>query len=243
MPSALSAETLTTTTRASSIATTRRTSPHIPRNAATHLRQAVDLERALPAGWDHLVDDLPQRVRHVHHLSGRSSQVVALSILGASARLDPSLDWLWEALAPLRPTDVPLGLPRFERDLPPEALNEERGSRDIDRLLRGDKRHGHLRRGETRRGRHGKVQLPSWCPESRELLGERSSAGRFTGAPPTTSWACLTVNQAATARSVPVTRRSDRWRLRSTWRRRGVCPSSANPPRTRLTGHPNHGGP
>jgi hypothetical protein len=98
----------------------------------THLRQATDLERALPPGWDHLVDDLPSRVRHRHHLSGRSSQVLALAVLGASARLDPGLDWLFEALSPLPPSDSPLVAPRFERELPSDALNEQPRVTSID---------------------------------------------------------------------------------------------------------------
>src|SRR5436309_15685809 len=79
-----------------------------PEERGTHLRQATDLERALPPGWEHLADDLPERVRHVHHLSGRSSQVLALAMLGASARLDPGLDWLFEALSPLPRSDSSL---------------------------------------------------------------------------------------------------------------------------------------
>jgi hypothetical protein len=96
-----------------------------PEERGTHLRQATDLERALPPGWEHLADDLPERVRHVHHLSGRSSQVLALAIFGASARLDPGLDWLFEALSPLPPSDSSLVPPQFEHELPPEALNEQ----------------------------------------------------------------------------------------------------------------------
>ena len=72
-----------------------------PEERGTHVRQAVDLPRALPPGWDYLADELPERVRHIHHLSGRSSQVLALAIFGASSHLDPGLDWLKDALAPL----------------------------------------------------------------------------------------------------------------------------------------------
>jgi hypothetical protein len=93
--------------------------------AGQHPRQAADIEKALPPGWEHLAGDLPQRVRHVHHLSGRSSQVLALALFGASGRLDPGLDWLFEALSPLPPSDSPLESPRFEYELPPEALNEQ----------------------------------------------------------------------------------------------------------------------
>ena len=96
-----------------------------PDERGPHLRQAADIERALPPGWAHLADDLPERVRHVHHLSGRSSQILALGLLGASAHLDPGLSWLLEGLSPLPPSDSPLVPPQFEHELPPEALNEQ----------------------------------------------------------------------------------------------------------------------
>jgi hypothetical protein len=92
----------------------------------THLRQAADIARALPPGWEHLADHIPERVRHRHHLSGRSSQILALAVLGASAALDFSLDWLFEAFSTLPPSDSPLEPPRFEHELEPEALSEER---------------------------------------------------------------------------------------------------------------------
>lgn len=97
-----------------------------PGERGPHPRQAVDFERALPQGWEHLADDLPARGRHIHHLSGRSSQVLALALLGASVRLDPSLDWLFMALGPLPQTDSPLVPPQFEHELAAEALNEQR---------------------------------------------------------------------------------------------------------------------
>lgn len=96
-----------------------------PGEGGSHPRQAADIEQALPPGWEHLADDLPNRARHVHHLSGRSSQLLALAVLGASTHLDPVLDWLLEALSPLPPSDSPLVPPQFEHELPPEALNEQ----------------------------------------------------------------------------------------------------------------------
>jgi hypothetical protein len=103
-----------------------------PDERGTHLRKAADLERALPPGWDYLGDELPERVRHRHHLSGRSSQVLALAVLGAANRLDFSLDWLSKGLAPLPETDSPLRPPRFEYELPPDALNESPNVTSID---------------------------------------------------------------------------------------------------------------
>lgn len=96
-----------------------------PEERGAYLRQAADLERALPPGWDHLGDDLPTRVRHVHHLSGRSSQVLALAVFDASSHLDPGLEWLFQAFAPLPKSDSPLVAPELEHELPPGALNEQ----------------------------------------------------------------------------------------------------------------------
>ena len=56
----------------------------------------------------------------------RSSQLLAVSVLGTSAALDFSHDWLFQALAPMPATDSPLVDPQFEYELPPKALNEQR---------------------------------------------------------------------------------------------------------------------
>src|SRR5438045_3522402 len=88
-----------------------------------HPRQARDLACALPRGWETLADELSEKVRHRHHLSGRSSQVLMLAAFGASGRLDPSLAWLFTALAPLRRIEGALQC-LFELELPSEALKE-----------------------------------------------------------------------------------------------------------------------
>ena len=50
---------------------------------------------ALPESeWAGLADLLPVSERHRHNLSGNSSQVVALGLLGVGAKRDPSLSWL-----------------------------------------------------------------------------------------------------------------------------------------------------
>src|SRR4051812_3654270 len=64
-----------------------------------HSRQAADLARALPPGYDHLAD-LGGRA-HVHHLSGRSSQTLALALLGVGAIHDATLQWLYATLGNL----------------------------------------------------------------------------------------------------------------------------------------------
>jgi hypothetical protein len=72
-----------------------------------HTYKAKDLVAALPDGWGELADALPVPERHKEHLSGNSSQVLALGLLGVAARRNQSLAWLWEGLGPLPP---PAGL-------------------------------------------------------------------------------------------------------------------------------------
>lgn len=104
-----------------------------PEERGVHSRQSADIERALPPGWDYLAKELPARKRHRHHLSGRSSQLLALSVLGAATHLDFSLSWLLAAMAPVPATDSPLPPgPQFEYELPPQALNERPHVTTID---------------------------------------------------------------------------------------------------------------
>jgi hypothetical protein len=104
-----------------------------------HEYKARDLAAALPEEWAGLAEYLPLGERHLHHLSGNSSQVLALGLLGVGARLDPSLRWLSEALssssAPL-PSPAPTSVPswQFEAKLAPEVLNEHPRQTSIDFL-------------------------------------------------------------------------------------------------------------
>jgi hypothetical protein len=61
-----------------------------------HDYKAKDITAALPPGWAELAGLIPDGLRHRHHLSGNSSQILALALLGAAARLDPSHDYLVE---------------------------------------------------------------------------------------------------------------------------------------------------
>jgi hypothetical protein len=104
--------------------------PHL--RADDHPYKARDLAAALPDGWVGLADLLPVSERHRHHLSGNSSQVLALGLLGVAARLDPSLAWLWNALAPLPPAQASLPAWTFERKLEPEILSQQPRQTSID---------------------------------------------------------------------------------------------------------------
>ena len=102
-----------------------------------HPYKARDLAAALPEEWGGLADYLPGTGRHQHHLSGNSSQVLALGLLGVGARLDGSLGWLWEALgsstSPL-PSRSVSSAPQwqFELTLAPDVLGEQPRQTSID---------------------------------------------------------------------------------------------------------------
>ena len=104
--------------------------PHL--RADDHAYKARDLAAALPDEWGALAGLLPLSERHRHHLSGNSSQVLALGLLGVAATGDPSLSWLWNALAPLPPTRSRRPTWSFERKLAPEVLDEQPRQTSID---------------------------------------------------------------------------------------------------------------
>lgn len=95
----------------------------------THPFAAKSREAALPDGWEHLARALPANAWHRHHLSGGSSQMLALVLLAAAARADASLDWIAGNLH-LR---APLGL--FEVELAPAVLNELPRQTTLDWLV------------------------------------------------------------------------------------------------------------
>jgi hypothetical protein len=68
------------------------------------------------------------------HLSGKSSQTLALGLLGVAARRDPSLAWLWDALAAL---PQPAGEPalEFEHVVAPDLLGERPRQTSFDVLV------------------------------------------------------------------------------------------------------------
>ena len=104
--------------------------PHL--KADDHAFKARDLAAALPDEWAGLADLLPVTERHRHHLSGNSSQVLALGLLGVAAKRDPTLAWLWNGLGPLPPAQRDLPAWGFERKLAPELLDEQPRQTSID---------------------------------------------------------------------------------------------------------------
>ena len=87
---------------------------------------AKSLAAALPPGWGEQLETLiPQNAWHVHARSGKSSQTLALTILGSAARLDPSFRWFWRAFDLPAPSNRQNPSFWFERSLPPSLLNEK----------------------------------------------------------------------------------------------------------------------
>lgn len=100
---------------------------------------AKDLAAAFPEEWSRLEQYLAVGERHRHHLSGNSSQVLALGLLGVGASQDGSLSWLWEGLtsrAPLPPATI-TQVPRwgFEYKLDEALLDERPRQTSIDFLV------------------------------------------------------------------------------------------------------------
>ena len=104
--------------------------PHL--RATDHEYKALDLPAALPDDWGGLADLLPVSERHLHHLSGNSSQVLALGLLGVAAKRDPSLEWLWNGLSPLPPAAGREPAWQFEYKLAPGLLGEQPRQTSVD---------------------------------------------------------------------------------------------------------------
>jgi hypothetical protein len=107
--------------------------PHL--KAADHAYKAADLRAALPVDWAddvELADLLPVSERHRHYLSGNSSQVLALGLLGEGAKRDPSLAWLWDALSPLPSALSSHPAWSFEHRLAPDVLGEQPRQTSVD---------------------------------------------------------------------------------------------------------------
>lgn len=90
-----------------------------------HEYKAKDIAAALPPGWEGLADLIPAKLRHTHHLSGNSSQLLALALLGAARTLDRSHSWLWQGFGTLPPPKSSLPVGDIEVALDADVLNED----------------------------------------------------------------------------------------------------------------------
>jgi outer membrane biosynthesis protein TonB len=106
-----------------------------PELAGEQRISARDYASALPPGWDELVDEVPDDARHRQHLSGKSSQTLAVGLLGVAARTDPSLGWLWDALGPLPDAGSETRRIEFEHRVSAELLGERPRQTSIDVLV------------------------------------------------------------------------------------------------------------
>jgi hypothetical protein len=99
------------------------------RRSDRHPFAARSREAALPEGWEHLARVLPFRAWHRHHLSGGSSQMLAVALLAAAVDADRSLRWM--------PGGRRLGRPLtlFEVELASTVLNERPRQTSIDWLV------------------------------------------------------------------------------------------------------------
>lgn len=106
-----------------------------PDLAGIHPLKARDIEAALPESAAFLAKHLPEKARHLHHLSGRSSQILALAVIGIARERDPSLRQLAGALSLEGSLTSPAPESRFEYELPAALLNEHPHVSSIDFLI------------------------------------------------------------------------------------------------------------
>jgi hypothetical protein len=106
-----------------------------PELAGEHPLKAKDLASALPPDADFLEEYLPENLRHLQHLSGRSSQIIALALLGLAWRRDPSLRSFEEAVGLPKLLKSPAPTVRFEVELASSLLNEAPLVSTIDFLV------------------------------------------------------------------------------------------------------------
>lgn len=107
-----------------------------PDLASGHPQLAKSFEAAMPPGMEALSEKIPPKLRHEHHLSGKSSQSLGLGLLGAACLRDSTLEWFEEALIPVPPfsRDKPPAT-AFEHELDPDLLNEHPRVTAVDFLV------------------------------------------------------------------------------------------------------------
>ncbi len=108
-----------------------------PDLAGKHPYKAKNIVAALPPGWGHLADLLSGKGWHRHCLSGGSSQVLAVALLG-SAIAENDSSWLGEVLD-LDPKLSSNVRSEFEFALDPKTLGESPNVTNIDLLLEDER--------------------------------------------------------------------------------------------------------
>ena len=106
-----------------------------PELAGEQRTSARDLVAALPPGWEAPADAMPDRPWQRQHLSAKSSQLLAVGLLGVAASRDPSLAWLWDALAPLPPAAEGAPSLEFAHVVDPKLLGERPRQTGFDVLI------------------------------------------------------------------------------------------------------------
>jgi hypothetical protein len=106
-----------------------------PELAGEQRTSARDLVAALPPGWEAPADAIPDRPWQRQHLSAKSSQLLAVGLLGVAASRDPSLAWLWDALAPLPSAAEDAPSLEFAHVVDPKLLGERPRQTGFDVLI------------------------------------------------------------------------------------------------------------
>jgi hypothetical protein len=105
-----------------------------PELASSHRFMARDPASTLPPGRAHVAGLVPPGSWHRYHLSGGSSQMLAVALLGSAIEVDPSLTWLCEALG-LENGALTQPTVRFEHALGRETLGESPRVTNLDLLV------------------------------------------------------------------------------------------------------------
>ena len=106
-----------------------------PELAGEQRTSARDLVSALPPGWQAQANAIPDRPWQRRHLSAKSSELLTFGLLGVAASRDPSLAWLWEALAPLPRAAADAPSLEFAHVVEPKLLGERPRQTAFDVLI------------------------------------------------------------------------------------------------------------
>ena len=143
------------------------------------------------------------------HLSGKSSQTLAVGLLGVAARRDPSLGWLWERSPELPPAQSEAPAIEFEHVVSPELLGERPRQTSIDVLIDDP---GVVVALETKWREHGSAPACAGATASGRAPASaargESSSGPRTGTRPSPCSASACASPAAPVRSARCTRPS-----------------------------------